>query len=561
MGFRPRDTSPAKALGASGRGGGTFIRGSASGPLRLQDIPSSLPSRCEVSRMIRFANITGFLRAGFLHSKRKPVRLRGAGLAMVTVAAVMAAGDRAGGAGVRGDRGEAFVDSRPAGAPIMAIVSLQSQGVTVYDADGWIMRAPVSSGQRGRETPAGIFSVIEKQAEHYSNLYDDAFMPHMQRITWSGIALHGGPLPGYAASHGCIRLPYGFAERLFETTKLGMRVIVAPTDVVPVAITHPALFTSKTGAADAAAARAVQAADAARKADQAKQAAVAAAREATREAERTAAPVRAAERLKAGADTRLKGAERAIASARSPEALERAETAKAQATAEVAETDARLADARAEQQAKTEAAASARDASADAETRRAEAAEAARKAKREVEPASVFISRKTQRLYVRQATQPVLESPVTIQDPDRPIGTHVFTALARVDGAADMRWSVVSLQSGPLDGRVGGPQQDGNRDAEAAAAAPEGAKAALDRITIPADVLDRITTMVSPRSSLIISDEALSEETTKGTEFVVIMSNEPQGGIKFRRHASQERPFAAPRWWRPPFRSPFMNSW
>ena len=89
---------------------------------------------------------------------------------------------------------------------------MRSQRITVYDADGWIVRAPVSSGQKGRETPAGIFSVIQKNAEHYSNLYDDAYMPHMQRITWSGIALHGGVLPGYPASHGCVRMPFDFAE-------------------------------------------------------------------------------------------------------------------------------------------------------------------------------------------------------------------------------------------------------------------------------------------------------------------------------------------------------------
>jgi lipoprotein-anchoring transpeptidase ErfK/SrfK len=520
--------------------------------------------------MTWFPNMTGFLKSGFLMPWHKPAWLRPASLAIMTFAAVTAAGGHAGAAGARSERGEAFVDSRPAGPPIMAIISLQSQGVTVYDADGWIMRAPVSSGQRGRETPAGIFTVIEKQAEHYSNLYDDAFMPHMQRITWSGIALHGGPLPGYAASHGCIRLPYAFAKHLFETTKLGMRVIVAPTDVAPVAIVHPALLPSKPDAADAAATRAAQAADAALAADQAKLAAVTAARQAAREADRSAAPVRVAERLKAGAAARLKAAERALTSAHSPETLERAETAKAKAAADVAETDARFTAAQAEQQAKTEAAASARAASADAETRRAEAAEAARKAKREVEPGSVFISRKTQRLYVRQASQPVLESPVAIRDPDRPIGTHVFTALARIEGAADMRWSAVSLESGSSDVRATGPRS-GNRDAESVPADPEAAKAALDRITIPADVLDRIAPMVSPRFSLIISDEALSEETSKGTEFVVIMSNEPQGGIKFRHHAPQgvarqerpfgEHPFGDQHVSRPLFRSPFGNSW
>jgi lipoprotein-anchoring transpeptidase ErfK/SrfK len=159
------------------------------------------------------------------------------------LAAVIAAGHQANAASGRNERSVESVQSRTAGEPIMAVVSLRNQRITVYDANGWIVRAPVSSGQKGRETPAGIFSVIQKEAEHYSNLYDDAYMPHMQRITWSGIALHGGPLPGYPASHGCIRMPYDFAERLFDATKLGMRVIIAPSNVAPVEIAPPALFT------------------------------------------------------------------------------------------------------------------------------------------------------------------------------------------------------------------------------------------------------------------------------------------------------------------------------
>ena len=93
----------------------------------------------------------------------------------------------------------------------MAVVSLRDQRITIYDSKGWILRAPVSSGQKGRETPSGIFSILQKNAEHYSNLYDDAYMPHMQRLTWTGIALHGGALPGHPASHGCVRLPFDFA--------------------------------------------------------------------------------------------------------------------------------------------------------------------------------------------------------------------------------------------------------------------------------------------------------------------------------------------------------------
>src|SRR5712691_9463327 len=155
-----------------------------------------------------------------------------AGVALAAgLAALIVAGDHAAARSARTESPVELVQSRIAGEPVTAVVSLRDQRVTIYDATGWILRAPVSSGQKGRETPAGIFSVIQKEAEHYSNLYDDAYMPHMHRITWSGIALHGGPLPGYAASHGCIRLPYDFAARLFEATRMGLRVIVAPGDV------------------------------------------------------------------------------------------------------------------------------------------------------------------------------------------------------------------------------------------------------------------------------------------------------------------------------------------
>jgi lipoprotein-anchoring transpeptidase ErfK/SrfK len=148
--------------------------------------------------------------------------------AIIGLAAVLATGlaDPAG-ATRRGKAQQVeTVAARPAGEPIMAIVSLSNQRVTIYDADGRILRAPVSSGQTGYETPAGVYSVIQKEEEHHSNLYDDASMPFMQRITWSGIALHAGPLPGYPASHGCVRMPYEFAQRLFDMTKIGRPALV-----------------------------------------------------------------------------------------------------------------------------------------------------------------------------------------------------------------------------------------------------------------------------------------------------------------------------------------------
>ncbi len=272
----------------------------------------------------------------FVIPKRQPAWPRPARVIACLAALIVA--DHAGAAAARSERRIESIESRAAGAPLMAIISLRSQRITVYDADGWILRAPVSSGQKGRETPAGIFSVIQKEAEHYSNLYDDAYMPHMQRITWSGIALHGGPLPGHAASHGCVRLPYDFAARLFDATRLGMRVIVAPGDVAPVEIAHPALLAPKPGAAALAATRAAEADEATRKADQARLAATKAARDAAR----AMVPVRTAENLKPKAQAQLAAAEAALAAA-SDDAKAQAEDARQKAAARLADVEAQVA--------------------------------------------------------------------------------------------------------------------------------------------------------------------------------------------------------------------------
>ena len=203
---------------------------------------------------------------------------------------------------------------REAGEPIMAIVSIMSQQVTFYDADGWILRTPVSTGTKGRETPAGVFAIIEKDKDHHSSLYDDAWMPNMQRITWNGIALHGGPLPGHAASHGCVRMPYDFAEKLFDKW-IGMRVIISPNDAAPVEIFHPALFVPNAETVAAAPARAEtlarEAAEAAKTADEAKKSAATAAREAAS----LTASLRKLEWLKPRADAELAFADKALAAA------------------------------------------------------------------------------------------------------------------------------------------------------------------------------------------------------------------------------------------------------
>ena len=216
------------------------------------------------------------------------------------------------------------------------------------------------------------------------------------------------------------------------------------------------------------------------------------------------------------ADAALAVAEKALAAAKTDQAKARAEDQKEKAAAKVEELQTQLDAAKTNAKSKLDAAAAAQDAAKAAETKKADAAKAASEARLALEPVSVFISRATQKLYVRRNTHKrlpdggeffdaTIEVPVTIRNPDKPIGTHVFTAVARTDGG--LRWTAVTIDGGDV------------------------AKAALDRITVPQDVLDRIAPTALPRSSLIISDEPLHRETNYRTEFVVALNDQPQGAM------------------------------
>jgi hypothetical protein len=315
-------------------------------------------------------------------------------------------------------------------------------------------------------------------------------------------------------------MPYGFAEKLFDQTWIGMRVIISPHDAEPVEFSHPALFVPKAEAIAAAPARAEtlarEAEEAAKTADETKKAAASAARETAS----LTASLRKMQGLKARADAELATADKVLAAAKTDEAKARAEDRKQKAASRAADLGTEFETAKADASSKLAAAAAAKDAIKAAQTRKADTAKAASEAKLALEPVSVYISRATQKLYVRRNTHKpapdgggevfaTLEVPVTIRDSDKPIGTHVFTAMAR--SGAGLRWSAVTIDEG-----------DGARDA-------------LDRITIPQDVLDRIAPTALPRSSIIVSDEPLSAETNYRTEFVAVLSNQPQGGFITRK--------------------------
>jgi len=466
--------------------------------------------------------------------------------------------------------------TRQAGQPMLAVVSLGDQRVTIYDKDGPVMQGPVSSGATPNDTPPGIYAVLQKNREHYSNRYDDAAMPFMQRITWTGIALHAGALPGYPASHGCVRLREDFASRLFDMTKLGMRVVISRNNMAPSPISHPLLFKPKPFRNDVAvltpaavtvpqpsadgkdtrydvgspndppelatrqatlqaimAAKSAEAEELGKKADAARLLA----KQKQRESARQAKALKSAEYQHKRAVEWLADAEKDLARAKKDSAVKRAQEQKDKATAKVAETKEKLDKVQAETKPALDEAQRAADVAKAAEDEKAAALAEARDAERKLSPVSVFISRKTGKLYIRQAFEQIYEGDVTIREPDMPIGTHTFTAVDYQPGGADMRWNVVSIaprQPGEPEKSSGMNRHARNASVPSIPTDTADATAALDRIEIPQATVERISELVLPGSSLIVSDEAAHKETGKHTDFIVLLSGEPQGGIILR---------------------------
>jgi lipoprotein-anchoring transpeptidase ErfK/SrfK len=150
----------------------------------------------------------------------------------------------------RGRRGQKAIEAqgkdvaKPRG-PLLIAISINKQNMKIYDANGFFAETPISTGMRGHPTPMGVFSVIQREKLHHSNIYSGAPMPYMQRITWSGIAIHAGVLPGYPASHGCIRMPVAFALKMYGWSTMGARVVITPDEMIPTSFSHPLLVAQK----------------------------------------------------------------------------------------------------------------------------------------------------------------------------------------------------------------------------------------------------------------------------------------------------------------------------
>jgi len=466
--------------------------------------------------------------------------------------------------------------------PIQLIVSLPDQTMRVYKGTELVATSRVSSGMPGYRTPAGVFSILEKKRYHYSNIYGGAPMPYMQRLTWSGVALHAsGSVPGYPASHGCVRLPPSFARQLFPFTHNGAHVIVANEAVTPEQFSHPALFQpvgpepEETPEPVAAAAETTQSTDAGAGA--------------AKEEQSWFDWIMGGATAKAEAETKVAEAEPSGDGDTSSNAGETsAETAADSEPAHLAQPQAAAAKPAIEYEAGAVSPPDDAAAAVDESKPGNDAAEA-----REPDaPLRILITLRTGRermleiqkllfdlghepgdidgymgrdtataikrfqefeglpvnglmsddllsklhkaagikdnkeghIYVRRDHKDVFDAPIQINQPDKPLGTHLFTVMHFDQDATQAQWLAVSLKDrGPRQHRA--RHQRGRNEAdEEPAPAPTTASATevLDRIVVSADLRTKISRMLAPGSSLAISDYGLGPETGKGTDFIVL---------------------------------------
>jgi lipoprotein-anchoring transpeptidase ErfK/SrfK len=497
--------------------------------------------------------------------------------------------------------------AKPQG-PLVIAISINKQNMKVYDANGFFAETPISTGMAGHPTPTGVFSVIQKQKLHHSNIYSGAPMPFMQRITWSGIAIHAGVLPGYPASHGCIRMPMAFAVKMYGWTKMGARVVVTPGELSsPVNFSHPLLVAEKVVPQPVAAPEEPKT-DAAAKSDKAADASAtvkpATSEPATAEAnlelkstighsdsvkpgmgETSASSSRLREQTHT-ADASTSSAQDTMSDATStskasPHEAAATETDSASSTtgdtvdtkpSETATAEIKQADAAADKADQTSGEARAdapkvaekiaeisgesikavpdvRPVVADVKTDMKKddgkkdqdrLSDADKPAPAKPDPAvtvatkrngqvAMFISRKDSKLYVRQNFAPLFDVPVTIAPSDRPLGTHIFTAETDKNDPNLLHWSVVSPPAMVRGAQQRDEDEHMSRKRKMTGAVeikpvpvPDSPAEALDRITIPADAMARVTDALSTGSSIIVSDQGINAgETGEGTDFIV----------------------------------------
>jgi peptidoglycan hydrolase-like protein with peptidoglycan-binding domain len=379
--------------------------------------------------------------------------------------------------------------------PLQIVVSIRDQKMRVFRGVEAIAEVPVSSGKPGHTTPTGVFSILHKRKFHRSNLYSNAPMPWMQRLTWTGIALHEGKLPGYPASHGCVRLPEGFAEEFYGMTSAGAHVVITGDMIEPRIVDHRVLPQPLPAP--------------------------------------NASPVSYVPVPDYGAATRLADSRPALMV---NDAVGNSDKPEVQPPLRVLITRADRGDIVMSAQGMLSRLGyydGPIDGLAGSKT------SAALKAFQELHglPQSGTVTSATRtalfrtlglqepatgKLYVRSGFEPVFEAAIDIANVELPLGTHLFTANGFDQAAGKTRWQAMTLENRLSDytRAIHGIDRQANDYSSA--------ESALSRIRIPDEVRARISAMLTPGSSIAISDTGLGPYTGWKTDFVVTTKIDPK---------------------------------
>lgn len=389
-----------------------------------------------------------------------------------------------------------------ADGPLQIYVSKADQTLTVYDGDVVVATSKVSTGKPGHTTPSGIFSILEKRKYHESNLYSNAPMPFMQRLTWSGIALHEGKVPNHPASHGCVRLPNGFAKSLFQMTERGAHVIITDDPVAPRPMSHANLLTPRLPVDDGGLLSDVEL----------RPGRVEAGLKPVEVAMNSVPP-------RSGAEAKLVIEEPPPLRILITRRTQRDVAMDVQRLLNQLGFDAGIPD--------------------GLLGTRTIAAIKAFKEKHAVAKDGEILSKPfltslyteagedhppMGQLMIRQKFQPLFSAAVDIKQPEKALGTHFLeaTAVDRFKRKAD--WRGVTLD----DHLAASTQKRLGITEPADDPAIFTAEAALSRIVIPDEVRARIETMLSEGSSITIQDTGLGPETGDGTDFITVTRSKPR---------------------------------
>ena len=379
--------------------------------------------------------------------------------------------------------------------PLQIVVSKDQQELKVYDGGVVVATSRVSTGKAGHATPTGIFSILEKKRTHFSNIYDSAPMPFMQRLTWSGIALHAsGSVPSYPASHGCVRMPNAFAKTLFSVTRRGAHVLISDRELVPQRIVHAALFKPSIVVPDTPLLSGTGL----------RPALIATGGKSVEVAMTDPAPAIETPTVQRTEEDPI----RILITRRG----EREKLLDLQTLLNTLGYDAGVPDGRHGRQtiAAIRAFQLAEGLKDDGMVTPALLAAVYARAGKGAPPNGV--------VFVRQKFKPLLEEPIAIRDPEIALGTHFLLAREVDADKGTAEWYGVSMDnqlSPATEKRLGITM-------EADAEAPDAIARTLDRLGIPEETRGRISALMGEGASLSISDTGLGPETGNGTDFITV---------------------------------------